>query len=192
MTTGELARILRVHVNTIRLWADEYHAYLSDTAVGRGGARRVLTDRDAIVLATVAQLRSDGLNHQQVVEALDAGRLVEHLPDAPTAEEAAARERVALIPVAELHRALDRVSALQNEIEVIRAERDRGAIALEQANADIARLQHELGIAQGQLTTIENERLSTPVLLRLVIVLIIGLLIVGLLAVVFLVGRAGA
>lgn len=187
MTTGELARILKVHVNTIRHWGKLYAAYLSDSAVGQGGARRDLSDRDAVVLATVSELRASGLNHAQVIEALDAGRLVDHLPPAPTAEEAAARERVALVPVAELHRALDRVTTLQNEIESIRADRDRGVIALEHANTEIARLQRELGIAEGQLT----ERRPSEYWIRIVLIALVGMLIVGGLALVFLVGRAG-
>jgi DNA-binding transcriptional MerR regulator len=190
MTTGELARILRVHVNTIRLWADEYSAYLSDTAVGQPLAkRRRLTDRDAIVLATVAQLRNDGLNHAQIVEALDGGRLLDALPAAPTPEEAAARERVGLVPVAELHRALDRVRSLQDEIEAIRSDRDRGVIALEKANADIARLERERGLIEGELNALKTERLPVRTMLQIAAVFLVGMLILVALAVVFLAGR---
>lgn len=191
MTTGDLARILKVHVNTIRHWAKIYAPYLSDTAVDRGGARRELSERDAIVLATVAQLRNEGLNHERVLEALDAGRLVDRLPDAPTAEEAAARERVALVPVAELHRALDRVQTIQAELDTVRADRDRGVIALEQANTRIAQLEREKALVEGELINIKAERQPAEFWLRVIIPLVIGVVIIALVAVVYLAGRGG-
>lgn len=182
MTTGELAKRLGVHINTIRLWTGEYAPYLSESAVGKGRTRRNLSDRDALILATVASLRNQGLTHDRVVEALDNQRLVEALPELPSPEETEARERIALIPIADLHRALDRVQTLQTEIEAIRQDRDRGVLALEQANAEIARLQHELGTAQGRAQELEKTT-------RLIIVMVFGLSVIVALAVVFLVNR---
>ncbi len=187
MTTGELARRLGVNSSTIRLWTAEYAAYLSESAVGRGGARRNLTDRDALILATVAELRNQGLTHDRIVEALDAGQQVESLPDLSSTEEMEARERIVLIPIADLHRALDQIRVKQSEIDRLLAERDKALIDWEAANQQIAALRHKIGLLEGQL----SERQPSEFWLRVVIALIVGMLIVLAIAVVFLSGRGG-
>jgi DNA-binding transcriptional MerR regulator len=187
MTTGELARRLGVHINTIRLWTGEYAPYLSESAIGKGRTRRNLSDRDALILATVAELRNQGLTHERVVEALDAGRLVESLPEAPSPEEIEARERVALIPVADLHRALDQIRVMQSEIERLIQERDKAQIDREAANQQIAELQHRIGMLEGQV----SERLSTRQTLQIAAVFIVGLLVFLALAVLYFGSRGG-
>jgi DNA-binding transcriptional MerR regulator len=192
MRTGQLATLLGVHPNTIRLWCSEYRHYLSEGAAGSPDrTTRELTDHDALVLATVADLRGQGLARTQIVEALDAGRLVAALPAAPTPDETEARARVALVPAAERDRYLDRIQTLEVELNELRAERDR-AIQTWQSdtsrlNDRIAALERELGEARGAL----SERLPVAVMLRVAAVFIVGMLILVALAVVYLGSRGG-
>lgn len=153
MTTGELARRLRIHPNTIRLWCADYAAYLSDGATGRGhGTARDLGDHDALVLATVAGMRNRGLTHEQITDALKSGQLIDTVPGLPTEAEQEARERVSLVPVSDLHRAIDRIRSLESERDRLVAERDKALIDREKANERIGELQREIGQLQGALS----------------------------------------
>jgi DNA-binding transcriptional MerR regulator len=154
LSSVQLAKRLNVSAATIRNWTDEYADILSAVTQERlKGARRRYTERDALVLATVAELRDAGLTHDQIMSALQQGRLVEELPPAPTPEEEEARRAVALVSVSELHRALDQLRTLQTEIERLIEERDR-ALETRDAeakdyNSEIARLREQLGRARG-------------------------------------------
>lgn len=192
MRTGQLATLLNVHPNTIRLWCSEYRHHLSAGAVGSPSRQtRDLTDKDCLVLATVADMRGQGITRQQIADALDAGRLVAALPAAPSPDETDARARVALVPAAERDRYLDRLQSLETELNDLRAERDR-AITTWQAdtsalNVRIADLERQLGEARGALA----ERLPMRTTLQIAAVMIVGLLVFLALAVVFLSSRAG-
>lgn len=83
----------------------------------------------------------------------------------PTPEEKAARASITLVPSSEYQRVIDRLQTIQTNLEQARQERDT---ALEQWHTDttelnqrIASLEHDLGIAQGELKRLESERKST-------------------------------
>jgi DNA-binding transcriptional MerR regulator len=99
MKIGELARRINTPPNTLRYWCKEYGQHLSDGAkVGGLGTVRNLSEKDALILATIADLRSKGLNREQIVEVIENEHLIESLPDEKTAEEREAQKSVALIP----------------------------------------------------------------------------------------------
>lgn len=59
MRTGELARWLNVSVSAIKVWSREFAAFLSPGAQGGDNSqRRYFDDRDARILALVADLRA--------------------------------------------------------------------------------------------------------------------------------------
>jgi DNA-binding transcriptional MerR regulator len=167
---GEVSKRIGVHGNTVRNWSSEYADFLTPEAVGSGsGSRRRFTDQDALVLATIADLRAKGFTREQVIAALQAGRLKDSLPNLPAPEEEAARRDVALVPVAQLQRALDEVQRVRDELDRVIAERDRalerGDKVSAELNAHINELKAELGRAQGQLA----ERFSARFVIGLVI-----------------------
>lgn len=157
MKTGELAERLGIHPNTIRVWCKSYAAYLSRGAAGRAsGVNRDLSERDCLVLATVADMRADGLPHEAIVASLENGNLVTALPDIPAPEETAARERVELIPVAELKRALDQIRTLENERDRVIAERDAAMLDAKEAGRRIVELEREIGRLQGRFEEVRR------------------------------------
>lgn len=191
MKTGDISTRLGVHPNTLRTWAETYTEFLSDKASGtRPAAKRRYSEEDARTLATIAQLREQGLSHEQIVETLRNGQRVEVLPDAPTTEEVQARQAVSLVPMSTLERSLDEIARLTTEIEGLKLERDhaiqRGDELVKDYNQQITllngrinQLEGDLGRAQGSLA----ERKPTDWWLRWVIALV--LFAAALLAIVF-------
>lgn len=185
MKTGDISTRLGVHPNTLRTWAETYSEFLSDKASGtRPAAKRRYSEVDALTLATIAQLREQGLGHEQIVEALRNGRRVESLPNTPTAEEAQARQSVSLVPMPTLERSLDQVARLQTEIESLKLERDhaiqRGDELVKDHNQQIAalngrinQLEGDLGRAQGQLAERFSARLVIGLVLFTAIVMVV-------------------
>ena len=174
LKAGEVAKRINVHSNTVRNWSSEYAAFLSADAVGAGsGSRRRFTEHDAVILATIADLRAKGYTPTQVTEALQSGRVVDVLPNLPTPEEEEARRDVALVPVAQLERALDEVRRIRDELERVTAERDRalerGETKTAELNATINELQAELGRAQGTLAERQPTRWWLQVVVGLVL-----------------------
>ena len=180
MKTGQIAKHLSVSPSTVRFWASEYATYLSDGATGLNmnkGATRVFNEQDALVLATIAQMRDKGETHEQIVSALDQGRLVNNVPSAPKQDEMQPRQTVGLVTVDELHRALDQIQFLQLEIERLTEERDLALIHRDrdvaELNQKIAQLHAELGRAEGKLAIIERERKPFEYWLRVMVVVIL-------------------
>lgn len=187
---GDIAKRLDIHPNTVRNWSDEYTRFLSGGAVGKApGTRRRYNDQDALVLATIASLRNQGLKPAQIVEALENGRLVETLPPLPTAEEEAARASIELVAMPEYTRVLDQLRSAELEKQRIITERDSAYLARDKANERIAELQHEIGQLQGRLEALESERLPTRSMLQIILVIAIGSLVVVAVVVVLVAGR---
>lgn len=195
-TTGDLAARFNVSRDTIRNYARDFGEFLSQEATGiEPNARRRYSDADALILATVANLRANGLNVEQVTEALRGGRLVDKLPEAPTPAETEARESIALVAMPEHARVLDRVQQLEGELDSLRSERDRAIERWQtdttELNARINGLERELGEARGKLGALESERLPMRTTLQIAAVLLLGLLVFLALAVVFLSQQTG-
>lgn len=174
MKTGDLAERLNTHPNTIRAWAREYSDFLSDKA---NAARRSYSEDDALVIATVANLRESGLLHEQIEQSLQNGTRVNSVPELPTPEEQAARESISLVPSSEYQRIIDRVQTLQGELEQARQERDNAIeqwqLGTTELNKRIAELEHNLGIAQGELKRLESERLPVTFWLMILAAVIV-------------------
>lgn len=188
MKTGQLATRLGVSTSTIRLWCSEYRHYLSPGAVGSPDRQtRDLDEHDALVLATVADMRGQGLTRAQIVEALDAGKLIAALPEAPSPAEAEARQNIQLVPLPEYQRLADLVRIKESEVERIQEQYNQSLISLQEANDKIATLREEIGMLRGQV----GERLPVRTTLQIAAVITIGMLVLVLIAVVFLAGRGG-
>lgn len=67
VTPSQAAKLLGVHVNTVRLWTGEYADVLSESARRRP---RLLTVHDVAVLQLVHSLRAEGLSRSAVLERL--------------------------------------------------------------------------------------------------------------------------
>lgn len=152
MKTGELSERLAVSSPTIRTWCEIYKDFLADRASDTArGATRVFSEHDSLVLATIARLRSQGLTHEQIKQALQQGKLIEAVPALSSPEEKQTRQSISLVPISELSRALDQVKVMQAEIERVIGERDKAFLNADDANQRIAQLSQELGHAKGVL-----------------------------------------
>jgi len=69
--TKEVATHLGVSVGTMRNWSDQYADYLSETARPGHLPERRFTDHDLTVLTYIKQLRSEGLQAEQIRSRLD-------------------------------------------------------------------------------------------------------------------------
>lgn len=67
--TNEIAQSCNVTVNTVRNWCKEFGAFLSPGATVTSGHRR-FTDRDKQVLLYVAQLRSENMLNNAILQRL--------------------------------------------------------------------------------------------------------------------------
>ncbi|MCA9915269.1 MAG: MerR family transcriptional regulator, partial [Anaerolineae bacterium] len=139
--TGELARALKVNSNTVRSWADTYAALLSSGATAN---KRTYTPEDALLLATVAEMRNAGVSFDAIREALETGQRIGAMPDIPTPEEKQARESAALVPQAErdalaaqLEQEKQYRQYLEGELATMRSERDNLLQRLESETSDI-------------------------------------------------------
>jgi DNA-binding transcriptional MerR regulator len=194
---GDLATRLKVHPNTLRNWGDEsvYAPYLSNEAKGRApGAKRRFTERDALVLATIAFHRDIGLKSDQIAQLLADGKLLEALPtlpaDMPPAEREA-RDSIQLVTMPEYIRVMDLLRSKEDELGRVIGERDTAVRDKDAAQGRISDLQREIGQLQGRLEALEQERQPASYWVRILLIAVIGVLIVGGLAIVFLAARTG-
>ena len=150
MKTGELSRRINTHGNTIRQWCALYADRLSNGAKGKGrNVTRQLTDQDAIILATVAHYRGQGLTHEQIGKALDAGKFVDSLPDVPPPEVDAMRDRVLPVPMPEYQRVAGLVQVKDNQIATLEADLDEAHADVTSLQERITQLSQELGKWRG-------------------------------------------
>jgi len=154
--TSELSKRIHRSTNTIRNWTETYAEFLSVSISERAsGSSRNFNDRDALILATIADLRDQGLTPNLVKKALKEGRLLDAIPPLSTRDEERARESISLIPVSELNRAFDQVRFIQEERDQLIHERDnlleKSQGEAERYNSEIASLNRELGRLRGML-----------------------------------------
>jgi len=172
----DLARRLKTHPNTIRLWADRYKRHMSPGAVS--GARQ-FTAADFRVLATVMHYRAVGMGLDKIGDLLDAGNRVDELPPPPDPREESARAAVELIPRERLHRALDELQRLTEERDRVLSERDTALQQVASLNERIEYLQREVGTLSGKLAIVETERKPAAWWLRLLAAAVVIALALG-------------
>lgn len=193
--TGDAARRLGIHENTLRNWADEYHDLLSPGASGKGKrGQRAFNDDDLLLLATVSDLRDKGLGFPEIRTILTNGQRVERVPPLPTPEETNARQSIALIPLPEHERALDELKVAREQLAMLRTERDdlitrmqqiaaqvgetaeKHQARVDELNTRIQGLERQLGEATGRLAVQRWVLIVIGVLI--VAAVVIGLVIV--------------
>ncbi len=190
MKAGEIGKRLNINPNTARGWADQYARFMSDGATAR---KRDFSEQDLLVLGTIQRLRAQGKPHFEIVAALDAGELIDHVPPLVPPEVEAARREIDLVPAAaaEQNKLIERVktleSALADAIEEKNRAIERWQSDTSELNSRIQQLQLELGEARGALA----ERLPMRLTLQIAAVFIVGLLVFLALAVLYFGGRAG-
>ena len=167
MKTGELARWLNISVSSVKTWSREFGEFLSPAAQGGdNSARRYFDEQDARVLAFVADLRDKNIPWEDIHATLKTLQAKEWtgLPPMPTAppgvtpqpvvtqseaQSALVQQRQAL--TREIAILSDRVTDLQDKLEVEREAHSQTREALTAA-------QGQLGLLQGKLAILEPER----------------------------------
>ncbi|HEX2621949.1 MAG TPA: MerR family transcriptional regulator [Phototrophicaceae bacterium] len=162
MKTGEAAKILGVDAITVRRWIerDELKMFFSAGARGEhGAAQRLLTESDLLVLNTIRALRTNGnMEWGGVVVYLNTGQRDQEFPQnaiavdprtvpLPQAEQSAR----AMATLAERDAALRRVAELETRLAKAEHKTD-------EQNAEIIRLNREIGRLEGLIEAEKNRR----------------------------------
>jgi DNA-binding transcriptional MerR regulator len=100
--TKEAAQMLGVSVSTMRNWSDQYAEYLSETARPGHLPERRFTDKDMTILSYVKQLRSEGMQADQIRTRIDetAFNEVEVITQQTTTEDYSPQQTAPEIPQA--------------------------------------------------------------------------------------------
>ncbi|MCB0094305.1 MAG: MerR family transcriptional regulator [Caldilineaceae bacterium] len=157
-SVGEVSKLTGASVASIRVYGARYVKYMSPTATPEPGQMRRFSEDDVKLIAYIYHSTTEGVNHDQVQERLDAGALDSfewNPPEEQKPEQEPETYSSALVPIERLH-ALNEV--LQRET----AERERLATSTQELQKEIARLNADLGKAQGIAETLasQNARLT--------------------------------
>jgi DNA-binding transcriptional MerR regulator len=124
--TKEAAQMLGVSVSTMRNWSDQYAEYLSETARPGHLPERRFTDKDMTVLSYVKQLRSEGMQADQIrtridetafneVEIITQQTTTEDYNPQQTAPDAIQPAPALMVVVQDLQRQIDAIQQARQE-----------------------------------------------------------------------------
>lgn len=153
MKTGELAKRLDIHPNTLRSWVDGNLEFFSPDAYA---ARRRYNRADVVLLATIKELKAAGMTAPEIQAELKKGRRAQ-------AESLAAEAMTpGIVARADLEMVQARVYDLTTQLEAARAD-----LAAEQAR--VTELVAELGQAKGELAMMKAQEARNERLFRIVV-----------------------
>ena len=139
----------------IRQYCARYARWLSTYATPPAGLERQFTRDDLRTIKFIREITATGAGHDAVVEQLQAGALESYAwqpPDvAPSPTEAAADAGTYLVPA-------ERLQAAQALLADAQRREAEAAAKAEAAQAEIARLNRELGEARGALSVYEKRK----------------------------------
>lgn len=151
MKTGELAGRLYVSPSLVRKWSSQYEEFL--TPLGSGiapGTVREFSEKDQLVLASVAHLRNEGQSHDEIRQVLAEGWRVEEVPAPPSRlVQETARETGALT-VGQAKALVERVRFLEDRVAQLE-EQDAARVQ------ELRKMERELGRAEGALKELRNQ-----------------------------------
>lgn len=173
MKTGEAAKLLGVDVGTVRNWIDHPASvpYFSQSALGKhGGAQRLLTESDILVLNTIRSLRAKNISDwAEIVRYLETGNREQDFPanaismdmrtiPLPQAEQSAK----AMATLAERDAALVRVSELIAKVqeleEKLTASEKEKIVIREEFLREISQLNRQIGRLEGRLEASKEDK----------------------------------
>lgn len=148
-STKDASELTGASRQVIRVYTDKYARWLSTEATPGLGKERRFTAADLKLIAFIYhQTRQEGQTHDQIEQQLNAGALDSFAWETPeiatSAIETPNSDTSALVP----HERLQAALALLQDSQ--RRESDQ-ALQVQQMSSEIARLQNELGRAQGSL-----------------------------------------
>lgn len=158
MKTGELAKRLDIHPNTLRSWVDGNLEFFSPDAYA---ARRRYNRADVVLLATIKELKAAGMTAPEIQAELKKGRRAQ-------AESLAAEAMTpGIVARADLEMVQARVHDLTTQLEAARAD-------LEAEQARVTELVAELGQAKGRLIELQAMEARNAQLMRYALYLAAG------------------
>jgi DNA-binding transcriptional MerR regulator len=158
-TVKQAADATGISKPALRVYSQRYARWLSTEATPEKGQARLFTPDDLKLLKFIYEQTAAGVNHEQVVERLDAGELenftwdVQEQEDAET--EAETIRSTALMPpeMVRLNQALLDEARL----------REQAALDREKAlQTKVEDLQRELGETKGRLSELRSNRYHAP------------------------------
>lgn len=189
--TGVVAKRLNIHPNTVRNYADKYSDLLSSDATGR---KRTFNYDDLLILATVSEFRDRGMEWEQIRVALEAGQRVGFVPELETPEIASARKALDLVPKPHYERLQDEKRQVEQQLQEANSRlervmlesqkelsqvRDTWQNEVTQLKNNIATLERDKGILEGQLEIIKAERKPAAYWLAVIAVITITVVIIA-------------
>lgn len=154
-STGDLAARLRVSGTTIRNWADRFSDFMEPGATPPPGQIRAYSEKDALVLATIAREADRRAPTDEIKRLLkDESNLVTELPTllptaSPTPQGSEGRALAQVQKLTwELAQSQQEIIRLEAELERAREERDsereKGQTRVEELLRKIGALEREL------------------------------------------------
>ncbi|MEJ5312196.1 MAG: MerR family transcriptional regulator [Anaerolineae bacterium] len=155
MQPTSLAKLLNVSSHTLRRWTGIYARFLSPGASPAKGKPRHLSEHDLRVLFLIATLRDAGFSLEAINQRLEAEQNNgwQGLPELPSEWMASSGDTIAIEVAASRAYEIAEVAVLKNELAHITQ-------ALQNAQAEVTRLQTELEALREQSSTRERELLS--------------------------------
>jgi DNA-binding transcriptional MerR regulator len=170
---SQVAEMTGVSLATIRNYGERFPGFFSPGATPPKGQSREFTAADVRLIGFIRTKTNEGLSHDQVAQAIEAGDLEEfdnwQLPPGegeadpqPQPTPTAARESAALVPAAQVQALQVLLEEYRRREEAIQTRADHAQAAAqdrERALQDqIAALQRELGKAEGELGALKSRR----------------------------------
>lgn len=141
--TQDLCDLFQVSHQTVKVWAKEFSAYLSPTALPPAGKTRLFTEDDAQVLALIHQFREQGYHFADIHPALQAGQRGE-IPT-PTLSD-----KSAMIPP-------QMVIRLRDEIDMLRAQLTTSNKSKDEAEGQVRLLKEQLAQKEADIRQLYRE-----------------------------------
>lgn len=137
MKTGDLSKQFGVSQTTITRWIDTFEEFFSKGARRIETKQRTYNEEDILILATIATLSIEGLPHVDIRQRLKNGERVEHPGIANFGVD------VRMVPAATVEQVIDSTE-IRIELEQIKAERDKLADLLANAQLNLRQVQERL------------------------------------------------
>lgn len=173
-TTKDIAQRLEINPQTVRRWADMYHAHISSSAFTAD--QRLFTDDDLLALWSVRRWRQLGLSLDEIGDRLASGQRASEPPPEPPDGD---RRRVEVVPAAVHSAVLAELRQLEHERDRLLSERDTARIEAGKFADRIVELERAIGEARGRLQIVESERQPAAYWLKLLALAVLGALALG-------------
>lgn len=160
-STLQTATMFSISRETVRLWTEEFAAYLSPTATPSQGRHRQYTDEDMTVFALIHRMKGEGSVYEDIHIALRRGDREQPPNTLDLALPEGTKQQIALMQAQILAIQEERDRAIQERDEAITQRRIESALREESkeqlaiANERIEKLLREIGKLEAKIDNLK-------------------------------------